>query len=156
MNVEQLVIENAGWIRRKAQSYYSISADADDLASETIFKCLNQAHRFDSDMSFKPWVTAIMANTFITQYNRRKRVLFTRYNDYDLYLGEECADQRASVRRILSIIRQCSRKSCCIECVLLYAKGFSYEEIALKQDIPVGTVKSRISTGRKILKKALG
>ena len=155
MNIEDLVVKHAGWIRRKARRYYAAEFDADDLASETIYKCLSQARRFNHDMSFKPWALAIMENTYITQYNRRKCVLFTDYEDDDPYMGEEYADQRASVNRILSIVRDCGRKSCCIESVLLYAKGYSYDEIAEKIGIPVGTVKSRVSAGRKMLREAL-
>ena len=123
MNIEDLVVKHAGWIRRKARRYYADEFDADDLASETIYKCLSQARRFNHDMSFKPWALAIMENTYITQYNRRKCVLFTDYEDYDPYIGEEYADQRASVNRILSIVRDCGRKSCCIECVLLCSQN---------------------------------
>lgn len=155
MNVEHLVVEHAGWIRRKARRYYADDNDADDLASETIYKCLCNSRRFDSSKSFKPWVVAVMENTYITQYNRRKCVLFTGYNEYEPDSGDEYADQLASVNRILSIVRDCGRKSRCIECVLLYAKGFSYEEIADKLGIPVGTVKSRVSAGRKMLRDAL-
>lgn len=155
MGIEDLVVEHAGWIRGKARRYYTDASDADDLASETIYKCLSQAGRYDTKMSFKPWALAIMENTYITQYNRRKRVLFTGYEDYDPYPGYEYADQRASLNRMLSIIRCCSRKSCSIECVMLYAKGYSYNEIADIIGIPVGTVKSRVSSGRKMLREAL-
>lgn len=154
MNIEDLVVKHAGWINKKARYYYANESDADDLASETIYKCLKQAHRFNSDMSFKPWALTIMENTYITQYNRRKCVLFTGYDEYAPYQGNDYADQRASIDRLLSIIRDCNRKSCCIECVLLYAKGYSYEEISDKIGIPVGTVKSRISAGRKMLREA--
>lgn len=155
MNIEELVVKHAGWIRKKARRYYSDEYDADDLASETIYKCLSQARRFDSEKSFKPWALAIMENTFKTQYNRRKCVLFTDYDDYDPYIGDDYADQRAAINRILSIVRDCGRKTRCIECVLLYAKGYSYDEIAEMIDIPVGTVKSRVSAGRKMLREAL-
>lgn len=155
MNIESLVVKYAGWIRRKARNYYSDEFDADDLASETIYKCLSQGRRFDTDRSFKPWALTIMENTFKTQYNRRRCVLFTGYEDYDPYTSGEFSDQRASINRILSIVRDCGRQSCCIECVLLYAKGYSYDEISEQIGIPVGTVKSRISAGRKILREAL-
>lgn len=155
MNIDELVIKNIEWIRRKAHNYYSNESDAEDLASETIYKCLSQAKRFDNDRSFKPWALAIMANTYITQYNRRRCVLFTGLDEYDPYIGYNYADQQASINNMLSIIRECGRKSCCIECVLLYAKGYSYDEIADIVGIPVGTVKSRVSAGRKILRDAL-
>lgn len=154
MDVESLVVTHAGWLRSKARLYYDDRDDADDLASETIYKCLNQAHRFRHGMCFKPWALAIMQNTFITQYNRRKCVLFTSYDEHPSYYRNEYADQRISVKKMLSVIRDCNRKSCTIECVLLYAKGYSYDEIADKIGVPVGTVKSRISTGRKMLREA--
>ena len=98
-----------------------------------------------------------MNNTYITQYNRRRCVLFSSIDDidYDIYAAGDRADDMASWRQIISVIRECARKSCCIECVLLYAKGFSYDEIAKMFDIPLGTVKSRVAAGRKILLKAL-
>lgn len=89
------------------------------------------------------------------QYNRRKCVLFTGYDEIGTALSDISSDQRSIVRLMLSIIRECVRKSCCIECVLLYAKGYDYAEIAVKTGIPVGTVKSRIAAGRKILRNAL-
>ncbi len=155
MGIEDLVVQHATWIRQKARCYYSDTSDADDLASETIYKCLNNGKRFDSARSFKPWALTIMENTFITQYNRRRCVMFTGLDGYDLYSDSESADQLVSVQRILSVIRECARKSRCIECVILYAKGYSYDEIADIEGIPVGTVKSRVAAGRKMLREAM-
>lgn len=36
--------------------------------------------------------------------------------------------------------------------VILYSKGYSYDEIGKIKRIPLGTVKSRISDSRKLLK----
>lgn len=109
MNIEQILIENLNWIHRKAHSYYSDFNDAEDLASETIYKCLKNAHRFNPAMNFKPWVQVIMENTFISQYNRRKKVLFSDYESENRksYLSTDYADLRASVCQIISIIRDC-------------------------------------------------
>lgn len=43
-----------------------------------------------------------------------------------------------------------------MECVILYAKGYNYGEISAMLGIPLGTVMSRISNGRKMLRDALG
>lgn len=155
MTIEELVIRHAGWIRQKAFRYYSDEFDADDLAGETIYKCLKAGKRFDGERSFKPWAIAIMENTYKTQYNRNRCVPFSGYETTDIYPSDLRADQLASINRLLSIIRECGRKSCCIECVILYAKGYSYDEIAGIVNIPVGTVKSRVCAGRKLLKKAI-
>lgn len=155
MGIEELVVKYAGWIRKLARRFYSDSWDADDLASETIFKILNQGDRYNPKRSFKPWALTIMANTFKTQYNRRRCVLFTGYDDYDSYLYSGSSDQEASVNIILSIVHECGRKSRNIESVLLYAEGYSYEEISKIAGIPTGTVKSRVFAGRKMLREAL-
>lgn len=155
MNIERLVADHAGWIRMKAATFYSDRTDAEDLAGETIFKCLNDGHRFDSSRSFKPWALTIMANTYKVQYNRRKCVLFSGFEDASDALSPLRSDQRAVLRSILSLIRDCARRSRCVECVILYAKGYDYSEIADLLRIPVGTVKSRISAGRAMLREAV-
>lgn len=154
MSIEVLVVKYMGWIRKTAQRYYNNKFDADDLASETIFKILSQGEKYNADKSFKPWALTIMANTYKTQYNRRRCVLFTGYNNYDSYISSESSEQRMRVKQILSIVRECGRKSQNIESVILYAQGYSYEEIAEIVGIPVGTVKSRVASGRKMLRNA--
>lgn len=155
MTVTDLVVDNIAWIRKTARRFCYDLFDADDLAGETIYKCLNNAGKFDTTRSFRPWVLTIMANTFKTQYNRRKCVLFTEYyNDLCVPSGAS-SDQLASVNILLSIIRGASLQSCCIECVILYAKGYSYEEIADIINIPLGTVKSRIASGRRMLRQII-
>lgn len=156
MSIEKLVVEHASWLRMRARMYYKDINDADDLAGETIYKCLSQGKRFDSARSFKPWALAIMVNTYVTQYNRRQCVLFTGMEGCDPFSEAERADQLAAVNRIEAIIEGCRRESCCIECVTLYAEGYNYVEISERLGIPAGTVKSRISAGRKMLRKKLG
>lgn len=96
-----------------------------------------------------------MENTYITLYNRRRCVLFTSITEYEECHGGVRADQRAAINHILSVMRACARKSNNIECVMLYAKGYTYEEIADMVGIPVGTVRSRIANGRLALKQTL-
>lgn len=156
MTVEELVVKHAGWIKRRARYYYSNPLDADDLASETIYKCLSQAKRFNHDRSFKPWVVSIMGNTYITQYNRRRCVLFSDYEESYPYPDLDNTDQILYVNQIMETIERCKLRSKCIDCVLMYADGYNYDEIAEIVKIPVGTVKSRISAGRKIIREELG
>ncbi len=155
MNLDEVVIRHIGWIRKKAMLYYSDLNDAEDLASETICKCLSHSQKFDNERNFKPWVLTIMENTFKTQYARRKCVKFTGYEDSARYESDNRTDNRAIATKIISIIRQCARRSQCIECVLLYAKGFNYDEIGRIVGISLGTVKSRIFAGRRMLRRVL-
>lgn len=155
MNIDELVVQNAEWIRITARRYYSDPDLADDLASDTIYKCLSNAGHFDSTRSFKPWALTIMENTFKTQYNRRRCVLFTSLDDGCTAFVPDDAGCRVAMLEVFEAIRKCARDSRCIESVILYAKGYGYDEIAEISGIPVGTVKSRIAAGRKILREAL-
>lgn len=155
MTVEELVACNFDWIRKKAFKYCCDTNDAEDLAGETIYKCLKNGIRFDCSRSFRPWVQVIMENTFKTFYNRRKSILFSSYEEALPLPCHDLADERIIMRQAFSIIKECSRKSTCLRAVMLYAKGYSYEEISLIEEIPVGTVRSRISAGRKLLKDEL-
>ncbi len=155
MSVDELVVLHAPWIRLRARRYNLDQSDADDLANETIYKCLSHKDKFVEGRGFKPWVCAIMHHTFITWYNRRRCVLFTGYEEYEDERESPEADIAVIFHDTLKVICECARMSQSIECVLLYAKGYSYEEISKLLKIPNGTVKSRVSNGRKLLRHAL-
>lgn len=155
MSVEEMIVADCKWIRRRAGRYYRNKADADDLASETIYKCLSASRRFEKGCSFRPWVSVVMQNTFITQYNRRRKILFTGYDDLIHEFADELMPDRQSVAKdMLSILRHFASQSVGVVDVILYAKGYTYEEIAEMEGIPIGTVRSRISFGRKLLRTA--
>lgn len=152
MSIDDLVVKHAGWIRTKARQYCVDETDADDLASDTIVRILSQAEKYNPKKSFKPWALTVMANIFKTQYNRKKCVMFTSLQEMNPSCDQSYADQLASVNRISEMIEKCQKVSeKCVESVMLYAEGFSYEEIAELKGIPVGTVRSRIAAGRKLL-----
>lgn len=156
MKIEHLVVDNLCWLRRKAHKYYSDPSDAEDLASETIEKIIAGKDKFDPRKSFRPWALAVMQNTFITQYNRRKCLPFTSMDEDYPFTSPYLADQELAIRNIMEAVSECAARSIAIECVMLYAKGYTYEEISAMLTIPIGTVMSRISNGRRMLRHALG
>ena len=66
-------------------------------------------------------------------------------------IAEDKTDQGVAVKSIITLINQYARSKN-IECVMLYAEGYSYSEIADMLNINIGTVKSRISNGRRFLR----
>lgn len=153
--VEDLVVEHAEWIHKRARRYFANSFDADDLACDTIYKCLYNADRFDGTRDFKPWAVSIMENTYRTFLSRQKCVPFVGYEDDFPKPSLDRADQLLLVHDIEKIVNRCAEISVNIECVMLYVDGFSYEEIADLIGVKIGTVKSRIRNGRKMLRDAL-
>lgn len=155
MDIERLVVDNISWLRSKARLFLLNEYDADDLTHETIEKLLRSRERYDARKEFRPWALAVMRNTFITQYNRRRCVPFTGMEEEYSFASPLSADQSAAISNIISTIRAAARRSVAIECVILYAKGYNYAEISQMLGIPKGTVMSRISNGRKMLREAL-
>lgn len=143
------------WVLHLAKKFCPSLKDAEDLAGDTICKILENKHKFRADKPLKPWCVAILRNTYLTMHNKKALIKFVSYESVfnisipfntsnDLYYNE-----------ILAAIKKCTKKTRCMECVILYAKGYSYDEISLLLNIPVGTVRSRISFGRKVLSKEL-
>lgn len=155
MRVDELVTVHFAWILNKARFYYQDKCNAEDLASETIYKCLVSASQFDESKDFKPWALTIMHNTYLTSCKRKTCVRIESIGEKEVHHSPFMSDTIANIRQILTVIRECCRKSESIRCVMMYARGYCYSDIAEKYAIPVGTVKSRISFGRKMLRDML-
>lgn len=154
MDFEKELSDLYPWILRVARRYYYSIQDAEDLASDTVYKMLVNRDKFDRNRNMKPWCLIVMQNTYITQYHRKSLIPFVNYPDVIERYSSFDVLSHSILQDMLSIIQRCARKSCCIESVTYYAEGYSYDEISDILNIPVGTVRSRISFGRKILFRA--
>lgn len=153
--LNSLVKEHYQWIMQSAFKYCRNRMDAEDLAEDTILKILSNKHNYDCAKPFKPWCSVIMLNTYITSYNHDSLI---RFDDEDKARNElSVLDTEYQVRlsEMIGIIDKCRVKSCSVDCVMMYAYGYSYDEIACMMSIPVGTVRSRISYGRDLLRKCI-
>lgn len=155
MRFDDVVIGHIGWIARIAFRFYKSKADADDLAQETLYRIYANHEKFNNARDFKPWALTIMTNIVKTQHTRRERVPFVGIDDeIDAYSSMR-TDSLVNYNDILEVIHQSMRVSIGVQCVVLYAEGYSYEEIAEIVGIKPGTVKSRIAAGRAAIRLAL-
>ena len=120
---------------------------------------LENCGRYNSAFFLHSWGYAIMKNIFFTWKSVRNRISCSgnpNPTDYAAMPGQDI-DNRILLKRILRIAGQKRQtRTCSGQEAILYAKGYSYREIAGMMNIPTGTVRSRISTGRKLLKRWLG
>lgn len=156
MNFEMEIASIYPWILRIARKYCWSTQDAEDLANDTVYKALMNKDKFEVGRPLKPWCEAIMQNTYITWYNRKSIIRFVDFEDAYHVLSINGASDRALFHEILSVIRRCAFKSCCIECVIMCAKGYSYDDISKMLGVPVSTVRSRIAFGRELLRREFG
>jgi RNA polymerase sigma-70 factor (ECF subfamily) len=135
---------------------------AEDLVQETLLHVLRQ-RTCQSDRPFKPWLYTIATNLARDYFKSAAVRQRWRGGDeeeallqlYDSAPGPEeralVAEQGSEVRAALSQLREEYR----IVLLLRFYQGFSLQEIAETLQIPLGTVKSRLSVGVHRLRTVL-
>ena len=141
-------------IRRLLVQRLGPASDVDDLLQETFIKVYLNLHRYDPEYTFGQWVYTIARNTFIDFVRRRQE---------DLPIDERFASppslaptpeekvihlqQRSQIESYLE--RMSPRYRQLIR--LRFFDELSYEEIAAKLVLPLGTVKTQIHRAREQL-----
>lgn len=122
--------------------------DREDAIQECVLKALSHRERLRDDRAMQGWVVRILINECRQIYRRRKRETPMEA----LPEPEPAPDADQEVFRALFSLPEKLR----LPMVLYYADGYHVDEIARILRLPTGTIKSRLSRGRKALKQALG
>jgi RNA polymerase sigma-70 factor (ECF subfamily) len=135
--------------------------DADELVQETYARALAAAHTFMGGY-LKAWLFKIMRNTFIDLHRRgRHQPALSELDVIDgtAYLASQREDRQLShlprvlVSEIETALGTLSEEARSI--ILLDLEGFTEGEVAEVLGCPVGTVKSRLSRARALLRECL-
>ena len=144
--------------------------DAEDLVQDSLLRAYRFWDSFQQDSNCKAWLLRIVTNTFINEYQRKKRsreVLDAASAEQDATDGvlvhAEANDKQSPERALLqqSVSDDVQRALDQLPddfrtaVVLCDMQGLSYKEIAEIMQCPVGTVMSRLFRGRKLLAAAL-
>jgi len=139
--------------------------DADDAAQEAMIKIVRNLDRFDGRAAFGTWVYRIATNTALDELRKRKRrpMLHIIDDDDDVRASSEPVDDLAH-RRVDSVVDRIAIDQALAELpdefkaavVMRDVGDLDYAEIAAALDLPIGTVKSRIARGRRLLIEKLG
>lgn len=167
---EELVEKYQHKIYSLAYRYMGNEEDASDMAQESLVKAYRKLHGFKGDSSFSTWIYRVTANVCIDELRKRKRTLHTISLDEpvatmdgdeierDIIDNSPTADivyERKELEKDLQSLINTLNPDYKSAVILRDVMGFSYEEIAETLHCSVGTVKSRISRGRGILRKKL-
>lgn len=144
-------------------------ADAEDLLQEATISAWKGRHTFSSGTNFKAWFFKVLTH----EHYRRvgKRAVETRSLDdsTDAFLFEQSrkagiqGDESSPARVVLDQIENDQIREAISDlpdefrdaCLLYFIAEMSYEEISEALDIPIGTVRSRLHRGRKLLQQSL-
>ena len=158
MDFEKELSEIYPWILKVARKFCCsiIHPDHAVCFRDTVYKLLVNRDKFDCSKPLQPWCLIIMRNTYIIRYNRNSLIHFTGLDMVDGSAISNCTAHSILFDDLVSTIQRCAKKSRCIDSVMYYASGYSYDEISEILNIPVGTVRSRISSGRKLILQEIG
>lgn len=130
--------------------------DASDLVQETYIKALRYIKSYESGTSGRSWLFRITKTLFINQYNKQKRQPKPVKDEEtsELLLNQlEFSENNLSDRFQISdeVHRALARLTPEYRMILLlcYIEGFSYNELCAVLDLPMGTVKTRLSRAKK-------
>jgi RNA polymerase sigma-70 factor (ECF subfamily) len=132
-------------------------ADAQDLVQETLLRVRRGLETYQPG-SLEGWLARIVTNVFLDEVRRRKRRPAEALPDEPerVLPATPAADEASEalsdeVQVALAALPDEFR----VAVVLCDVVGLGYDEIAESQGIPVGTVRSRIHRGRRLLREAL-
>ncbi len=145
--------------------------EAEDLVQEAAVLAFRAFHTFERGTKFKAWFFKILVNCFRGHCRKRKRAPEIAPIDDapDLYLYMQTANAGllgASDNPAALVIGKMTEEQIQaaiaalpdeyrVVSVLYFMEELAYQEIADIIDCPVGTVRSRLHRGRKLLQKAL-
>ena len=143
------------------------SASAEDLVQDTIVKAYRFFDSYEMGTNAKAWVFRILKNSFINDYRKRtNRPSQVDYDEvasfYESIRGEstDTSDMEDRMYRellddhITSALEQLPEDFRTVV-LLCDIEEFTYEEISNMLDVPIGTIRSRLHRGRRLLKSQL-
>ncbi len=147
--------------------------DAEDLVQDAFVRSFEKFHLFKPGTNFKAWMFRVMTNRFINLYRRKKtRKENASFDDVSEFFGSEdrlSAQEFESAERVTGLMKDevfleslDERLKIALENVgdeyrevlIMNVIGeMPYKEIAKALGIPVGTVMSRLSRAKSLLRE---
>ena len=134
----------------------------EDLEQEVYIKTYKNLEKYKEQNKFSSWICTICANLckdYLKSFKNKPQVQSVEENETINTLSAKTNVEKelSSKERQKIILKEINRLPKKLkETIILYEfEDYSYEQIGKKLNIPVGTVKSRINSGRKILSEKL-
>ena len=133
--------------------------DADDLTQEVFIKIHKNIGGFREDAQLFTWIYRIATNECLNFLQRKKRRFFLSIGDLEgeltacLTASTDVSGDEVQLKLQKALLKLPDKQRLVFN--MKYFDDLSYEEIADAAGIPLGTVRSRLHRGRKLLQKEL-
>ena len=141
--------------------------DAKDLVQETYFKSFRFIDSFEKGTNAKAWLFRILKNSFINEFRKKnKEPVKIDYQEVEAFYNSDEVNHMITSNLQVEAIKEMIGDEVSIALnslevdfrtviILCDIEGFSYEEMALILDVPIGTIRSRLHRARNLLREKL-
>ena len=154
---EKVALPHLKELYRMAARLLGDGSKAEDVVQETFLQAWKSFGRFEPGSNCRAWLFKILVNTI--HHHRRNWFNLRRVKESEEILERTAAAAAPIQERIAQreILRALDSLPADYRAAVLLAdvEEFSYKEIAGLLDVPIGTVMSRLSRGRKMLRAQL-
>jgi RNA polymerase sigma-70 factor (ECF subfamily) len=154
--VDALLRDNYDIVRAVCHRIVINSSDAEDATQIALMAIVRALPSFDGRAKFSTWVYRIATNAALDELRRIRRRDIpnddAKFENVSVGDATNAVDAQMDVSAALAQVPEEFR----VALVLRHIADLEYEEIAAILDIPVGTVRSRLSRGRAQLTALLG
>lgn len=156
-NFGDMVTDHIPNLRRYARVLTRDPVHAEDLVQDCLVRAISREHLWQQGTNLRAWLFTILHNLYINQYLRRGGAKSTVP-----LLDEQQALLSSPARQVHTVtLRDLARAFDHLPdqerqvVIMIGLEGMQYEDAAAQLDVPVGTVKSRLSRARTRLRKLM-
>jgi len=157
-------LEQLGALRALSRRLVPNRSDADDLVHETYLHALRASDRFTPGTNLRGWLRTILTN-LVKNHRRDRSRSRVQINELELArLAHSRGSEQASPEQLLLNEAVAPHLRAALESMpkalrdavwLRDVEELSYADMATQLRVPIGTVMSRISRGRRLLHERL-
>ena len=177
---EATMLPHVDSLYRAAYSMAKNAGEAEDLVQDTFVRAFQFFDQFQGGTNARAWLFRILTNLYINSYRKRtrepERASYDEMEDFYLYnrlsdiqgrggaggtggslagtTPEQAVVQQVQIDAIREAINQLPDEYR-DTVILADLNEMSYQEVSETLNIPIGTVRSRLSRGRRLVQKAL-
>jgi RNA polymerase sigma-70 factor, ECF subfamily len=144
-------------LRRYARALTRDVVTADDLVQDCLARALGKLHLWQAGTDLRAWLFTILHNQYVNHIRRSVREgAAVGLNENEPLLSRAPQQgERLELRDLGRAIAKLPEEQR-IVILLVGLEGMRYEEVAAILDVPVGTIRSRLSRGRENLRRLTG
>jgi RNA polymerase sigma-70 factor, ECF subfamily len=144
-------------VYRFAYSLCLKEGDAQDLTQQTYMKYVTHRHTIQDNTKVRSWLFTTVHREFLHQRRRVVRFPHTSLEEAgaELIPMEATSGLQLDSESVLKVLES-MEENLRAPLTLFYLKDMRYREIAEVLGIPIGTVMSRLSRAKAVLRDALG